>query len=389
MLFRYASEERSGWQSENILNESRQIVVKQESKRKILEADRKRAEEQIKVHHRTVDYDTREYPVEVLVDKYSIGLEDDSNEIFVPDYQREHTWEPKRQSRFIESVLIGLPIPYLFVADISEKDGRLEIVDGSQRIRTLATFLKNELVLGDLEKLTELNGFTFADLPVSRQRRFKRHTLRMIELTEKADEEVRRDLFERINTGSQELSDMEKRWGAMDGKFLRFVRKCSENDLFAKLTPLPEAAVKRRERQEFTLRFFAYFSRYEKFERRVIDFLDEYLSDMEKRFDASQESELKKTWEQMLSFIEKHCLAGFAKKSGHTRTPRVRFEAIAVGTALALKQTPKLKVASMDWINDPKDQFTKMTTSGSSNSKPKIKQRIEYVRDRLLKSGIA
>ncbi len=348
--------------------------------------DRDLAEKQIKEHHRTVDYDTREYPVEVLVQKYLDGLDEDENEIFVPDYQRDHTWEPKRQSKFIESVLIGLPIPYLFVADISEKDARLEIVDGSQRIRTLAKFLTDDLELSELRKLTNLNGFRFSDLPVSRKRRFKRHTLRMIELTEKADEEVRRDLFERINTGSQELSDMEKRWGAMDGDFLRFIRECSEDGRFVRLTPLPAAAVKRRERQEFTLRFFAYLDRYASFDRRVIDFLNGYLEDAESKFDSSQESALKEVWSKMLDFIDSHCVAGFAKKQGHTRTPRVRFEALSVGTALALETKPNLIVSDLDWVYDDEDDFRSLTTSGSSNSRPKIIERIEYVRDRILKS---
>lgn len=357
-------------------------------KRKITEADKKLAEEQIVQHHRTVDYDTREYPVEVIVAKYLEGLDDDSNEIFVPDYQRDHTWEPRRQSRFIESVLIGLPIPYLFVADIAEREGRLEIVDGSQRIRTLADFLTNDLVLEQLDKLTHLNGFRFKDLPQSRQRRFKRHTLRLIELTEKANEEIRRDLFERINTGSQELNDMEKRWGAKDGNFLRFVRRCSENELFHKLAPLSDAAVKRRERQEFVLRFFAYLDRYEQFDRKVNDFLNGYLDDMEKTFNDDVEQKLKADWESMLSFIDKNSTSGFAKKSGHLRTPRVRFETLSVGTALALARKPELQVSGMDWINDESDEFHKMATSGSSNSKPKIKKRLEYVRDRLLKESL-
>jgi len=348
------------------------------------ESEKAEAESQIKSHHRTVDYDTREYPVEVLVSKYRDGLENDTNEIFVPDYQRDHTWEPKRQSRFIESVLIGLPIPYLFVADVAEQDGRLEIVDGSQRIRTLADFVSDELVLSHLEKLTSLNGFVFSELPKSRQRRFNRHTLRLIELTEKADEEVRRDLFERINTGSQELSDMEIRWGSLDGDFLRFVRACSEDPLFAELAPLPAASVKRRERQEFVVRFFAYRDRYEQFDRRVIDFLDEYIKDMEKGFTPGVERDLGDAWRKMLKFVKTNCPNGFAKKEGHTRTPRVRFESISVGVSLALKVNPTLEVSSMNWISDADDDFKALTTSGSSNSKPKIKRRIEYVRDKLI-----
>lgn len=125
----------------------------------ITEAKQAAAEEQIAQHHKTIDYDTREYPVEVLVQKYLTNLEEDDNELFVPDYQREHTWSPEHQSKFIESVLIGLPIPYIFVADVAGKEARLEIVDGSQRIRTLAEFIVNKLQLSGLRKLTELNGF--------------------------------------------------------------------------------------------------------------------------------------------------------------------------------------------------------------------------------------
>ncbi len=352
--------------------------------RHITETDRELAEKQIVANHRTVDYDTREYPVEVIVDKYLKGLENDENELFVPDYQRDHTWEPKRKSRFIESVLIGLPIPYLFVADISQKEARLEIVDGSQRIRTLAEFLSNELVLSDLDKLSELNGFRFSDLPTLRQRRFKRHTLRMIELTEKASEEIRRDLFERVNTGSQELNDMEKRWGIKDGRFLRFIRECSENALFHKLAPLSETAIKRRERQEFVLRFFAFLDHYLEFDRRLNDFLDEYLDRMEREGTAKSDQQLKEIWERMLLFIEKNCPDGFVRKKGHIKTPRVRFEALAVGTALALRQNPKLRVDEMNWVHDEEDRFHKMASAGSSNSRPKIKLRIEYVRDHLL-----
>lgn len=104
------------------------------------------AEEQIISNLRDVRYIVREYPTEVVVHKYLSGREDDTNEIYVPDYQRDLIWPEKNQSRFIESLLIGLPIPFLFVADVSAEEdpdraGRLEIVDGVQRIRTLARFM--------------------------------------------------------------------------------------------------------------------------------------------------------------------------------------------------------------------------------------------------------
>ena len=199
------------------------------------------AETEIIDHQRIVDYDTKEYPVEIIVEKYLTGKDEDENEIFIPDYQRDFTWSNERQSKFIESVLIGLPIPYIFVADVSKGEGRLEIVDGSQRVRTLAAFLTDELELAGLKKLKKTNGFKFSDLPVSRQRRFKRRTIRLIELTEQADEDVRRDIFERINTGSDVLNDMEVRWGIQEGPLLYFIRDCANDPLFKKLAPLSEA----------------------------------------------------------------------------------------------------------------------------------------------------
>ena len=93
-------------------------------------------ESQINEQRKTVDFDTREFTIEILVDKYEKNINKDQNELYVPDYQREFVWDDERQSKFIESLLLGLPIPLIFVAEGS--DGRLEIVDGSQRIRTLA-----------------------------------------------------------------------------------------------------------------------------------------------------------------------------------------------------------------------------------------------------------
>jgi uncharacterized protein with ParB-like and HNH nuclease domain len=176
---------------------------------------RDEAEAEIRDKQKLIDYDTKEYPVEIIVQKYTDGLSDNTNELFIPDYQREMAWDDARQSKFIESVLLGLPIPYIFVADISSEknESRLEVIDGTQRIITLARFLNNELKLESLEKLRKLNDFRFSDLPLPRQRRFKRTTLRVIELTDKADEDTRRDIFERITMGSAVSNEMEKRRG--------------------------------------------------------------------------------------------------------------------------------------------------------------------------------
>lgn len=340
------------------------------------------AELEILDNERIVDYDTKEYPVETIVQKYLEGIEEDENEIFVPDYQREHTWDEVRQSKFIESVLIGLPIPFIFVADINESKGRLEIVDGSQRIRTLAAFIQGNLELTGLKKLPKLNGFKFADLPLSRQRRFKRRSLRMIELTEKADEEVRRDIFERINTGSDMLKDMERRFGVSDGPLLAFVKECAQFPKFRTLAPLSAALEKRKEREEYVLRFFAYLDNYQGFKREVRVFLDEFIERVEPVFDATKKQSMLKEFNDMLNFVEKHFPNGFRKGPTDTRAFRIRFEAIATGVALALRENPALVPKSLNWLDSKK--FKTHTTSDASNVRNKIIRRIEFVRDNLL-----
>lgn len=352
----------------------------------ITDDQKEAAEAEIREKQKIVDYDTKEYPVEVLFQKYRDGLDEDMNELYIPDYQREMIWEDSRQSKFIESIMLGLPIPYIFVADLPPKDdhddeARWEIVDGTQRIRTLDRFLNNDLKLCGLEKLKKLNEFKFKDLPLARQRRFNRATLRMIVLTDKADEETRRDLFERINTGSVELNDMEKRRGISPGPFVNLLEELAKYPKFRKLCPFSEALVNKREPEEFVLRFFAYLNNYKNFDRQVNTFLNKYLEEhnhIEINRDIMQNE-----FEAMLNFVEQYLPNGFSKKEGHIRTPRIRFEAISVGVALALREKSDLIPQSMKWLDSP--EFKDYTTSDASNSKPKVIRRIEYVRDQLLK----
>jgi hypothetical protein len=354
---------------------------------KITHEQREAAEMEIREKQKVVDYDTKEYPVEVLVKKYIEGDEEDTNELYVPDYQREMIWEEARQSKFIESIMLGMPIPYIFVADLRPKDddiddlARLEIVDGTQRIRTLHRFINNELRLSGLEKLKQLNNFKFQDLHPARQRRFNRADLRMIVLTDKADEETRRDLFERINTGSVQLNDMEIRRGVSPGPFVKLLEELAEYPKFDQLCPLSDAAKLKREREEFVLRFFAYLNNYQNFGHRVNLFLNNYLE--EHNNDEIDREKMKNEFYRMLDFVEKYIPNGFTKGTGHVRTPRIRFETISVGVALALREKNDLVPKSIKWLDSP--EFKKHTTSDASNSKPKVIARIEYVRDQLLK----
>jgi hypothetical protein len=336
------------------------------------------AESQIVEKQKIVDFDIKEFTIELLISKYLKGLEDDDNDIYIPTYQRKFVWNNERQGKFIESVLLGLPIPYIFTADTG--DGRLEIVDGSQRLRTLVAFVQGKLRLKNLEVLDKLNGFSFPDLIKSRQRKFNNTTIRMISLTDKSDDDVRFMMFERINTGSDILKDMEKRKGIYGGRFIDFIYKeCAVHPLFISNTSFTENMEKRGEPQELIIRFFAYSDRYKKVKTGVNDFLNDYTEDMNKSFDKD---EFYARFDRMLNFVNDNFPYGFKKSPDSNKTPRVRFDSISVGVHLALDENPNLTVQNVDWIEEK--EFKDITTAGGQNAPSAIKNRIEFVRNKLL-----
>jgi len=108
------------------------------------------AEQQIREYARTVKFTVTEYSFEFIVQKL------ETDRYYVPGYQRELVWTPAKQSKFIESVFMGLPIPFVFFWQ--DEGGRMEIVDGSQRIRTIRDFMADKITLRDLETLPAANG---------------------------------------------------------------------------------------------------------------------------------------------------------------------------------------------------------------------------------------
>jgi hypothetical protein len=350
------------------------------------------AEEQIVSNLRDVRYIVREYPTEVVVQKYLKGRNAGENDIFVPEYQRDLVWPEKNQSRFIESLLIGLPVPFLFVADVSanedpEKAGRLEIVDGVQRIRTLARFMTGELILTNLERLWRLNGFTYSDLHPSRQRRFGRATVRMIELTETVTEDVRREMFDRINSGSVGLEAVEIRRGMEPGPFLTLTTELAADIRLQTLAPVSEAMRRRFEYEELVTRFFAFMDKYTEYGvggKIVREFLLAYVQEANAKLsqDPSSNVRMKAEWDGMLKFVQTYMPLGFIKTGPGRKVPRVRFEALTVGIGLALREKPDLAPSNLDWLHS--EAFKQWTTSDASNNKANLVGRIEFVRDGLL-----
>lgn len=332
------------------------------------------AEEQIKEKRNEIDYDTRDYSIDYLMEKFRQG------EFYIPDeYQRQYIWDKTKKMRLIESILLGLPIPFMFFADV--EDGRCEIIDGAQRTQALEEFTNEEdgLVLNDLKKLTCLNGFKYKDIPDYFQKKFSKTNLRVIILSDETTIDIRQEIFNRINTGGEKANSIEIRRGSYTGEFMDFIKSCTENIVFKKICPVSPTNKKRYEDLELVLRFFAFLNNYKNFDHRVDQFLDDYVEANQNTFDKDK---FKEDFEDMVNFIDKYFPNGCKKTPKAKSTPRVRFEAIAVGVGLALRQNSNLEPSSMEWLDS--EEFKIHTTTHASNSQVRVSGRIEYVRDCLL-----
>lgn len=337
--------------------------------------DIEEAEKQIIDKQRDIRYRTSEYPIGYLVMNFKEEL------IIIPEYQRKYVWKDSNKCRFIESLILGLPIPFLFLCE--RDDGTLEIIDGVQRISTLNSFTSDEFELKDLETLDLINGFKYSDLPESQQRRLKNASLRAVILDRTTDESSRMDLFERINTGSEELRKSEVRKGSYSGPFYNLIKELAQDNDFRSICPISQKQANRYEAEELVLRFFAYSDKYQDFRHSVNKFLDSYLKQKNKGFERDL---YLARFHSMVGFVKDNFPNGFAKSWNSKSTPRVRFEAISVGVHLALEKESRLKAEHIDWLNSA--EFKKHTTTHASNSRPKLCGRIEYVRDMLLKNNV-
>lgn len=329
-----------------------------------------------------VDFDSYDITVRELVTMTSSGLID-----VAPEYQRQFRWQDDRQSSFIESLFLGIPIPSLFTA--ANVDGTWELIDGVQRLSTLVRFvgddatrdtlnLSTALRLGSLEKLTDFNGTYFNSLPIPVQTQFLLRPLKVITVSDKSDYDVRFDLFERLNSGGVTLTDQEIRSCIFRGQFSNLLRDLADDPNFRIVVRLPKASETDGTREELVLKFFAYLYGYTDFQHSVRDFLNDYMKLASTSFDYVENVNL---FREVFSHLARFLPQGLTR--GNTKTtPYNLYEGVSVGAALAWKQSGTLDMRHIvSWLKEPE---LKRLTTGATNSRTMVEGRIEFCRDRFL-----
>lgn len=198
-------------------------------------------------------------------------------------FQRQYVWDATKASRLIESALLGVPIPVVYLAE--DSNNTVAVIDGQQRLTAFFSFMDGKLPDGTafklkgLELFPELNGATFSGLPQNHQDAILRCSLRTITIKHRSDPEVKFRIFERLNTGSVPLNYMELRNCVYRGAYMELLKELATDQTFGRLLGL-STPDKRMRDVELVLRFAAFYhATYLHYEKPMKRF---YNRDMEK-----------------------------------------------------------------------------------------------------------
>lgn len=180
--------------------------------------------------------------------------------ILNPEFQRNNVWKPKQQCELVESVLMGIPIPMMYLFE--NKFGQKQVVDGKQRITALLEFLDNKLVLKNLTILSYLNGKRFRDLDQKLQGVFEDYQLFFYIIQPPTSERVKYDIFDRVNRGGTKLNNQEMRNALYFGKATEMLKRLSSSKEFLEATD-NGIAPKRMRDQYVILRTLAFYLLFE------------------------------------------------------------------------------------------------------------------------------
>lgn len=339
-------------------------------------------QEQLNRERKLVSFDNYDLSVRELLTMF-----ENQDIVIPPEYQRQFIWDDERQSKLVESIFLGIPVPNVFMA--TNKDSTWDIVDGVQRVSTLVHYCgsgklltminkSKNLVMTGIEKLYSLKHFEFYQLPRPIQLAFLTRPMRVTVLDDKSDFEVRFDLFERLNTGGILLTSQEIRNCIFRGRFNDSLKDLAKNEDFNEVVKLKPADQSNGTREEFILRFFAFLDNYTEFEHSVKDFLNDYMkTNREKKLSENKMRIFNKTFR----FIRESLPEGI-NRGGRKITPVNLYEAVSVGTALALSENNKIPKNKLK--NIVEDIGLKKFITAATNSNRMVVGRIDFVKSSLL-----
>ncbi|MEH1932804.1 MAG: DUF262 domain-containing protein [Nostoc sp.] len=338
-----------------------------------------------------------------------VNLHSNKELIIQPEYKRLFRWTDEQKSRLIESILLELPIPQIFVME--NMDGSLELIDGLQRVSSVIQFIEPSLltaiateenkteylVLQGCDLIVDLNGKTFEDLPLRLKIRIKRSSIRLVIIKKQSKSFLRYEMFKRLHTGgeilaSQEIRNCSARILGEDGViFYTFLLEMTSHPAFKNcIETLAQADKEKKGDEELVLRFFAAKNAQDLFKGSVRDWLDDYMENIIlKKIDFEYETETE-NFRSLFTFIYEIMGNGaFVKYKGDNPIgglAPVLYEAVTVGIFQVLDQIRNIQndLVRQKIIDTVQSEELKYFTGSGANKRDKLQGRIETIKNALL-----
>jgi Protein of unknown function DUF262 len=260
-----------------------------------------------------------DYSVQDIVDKIESG-DIDLN----PDYQRNYVWgsndeQQNKCSRLIESLLLNIPIPVIYFAEQAETL-KYEVIDGQQRLYTFQRFLKDDFALKNLQIRDDVNDKKYSELSQRDRDEIRKRSIRAIVILNESDEEVKYEVFERLNLGSIQLTPQEIRNNTLRGGLNDLLKELANEKLFKKMLNLKlKNDDTNMAHEELVLRFFAHSDNDYKRVKNLSYFLTDY---MKKNQNPSKDriNDLRKlflsTIELVYKYLGEKAFSNFTARTG-------------------------------------------------------------------------
>ena len=340
---------------------------------------------------------------------------DEGELVIDPEYQRLFRWPDEKESRFIESLILELPLPPIFVIEV--EGGKYELIDGLQRISSYFHYRgkpeapHREINVGDYLRLTgcdivdALNGNTYDELPEALRIKLKRHSVRVEIIRKESDKRLRYHMFKRLNTGGMLLSEQEIRnctIRLLDDRFVNFIVELSENNDFKNcISQASDGKLDARLDQELILRFFTFKNWGDKYTKAVNTFMTQFMEAVsgaganQIAFDYDQERRLfDKTFKVLNQILGAQAFASVKQSNALYPFTVYQYESFVFGLQPELDRIAELaetkpeEIKELFWSIKRDPDFRSLTTGGGQNTKADFLARTGFVAKRIREAAL-
>ena len=320
-----------------------------------------------------------DFPVDGLVKRLRNGS------IFMPAFQRGFVWKHGQASRFIESLLLGLPVPGIFLSKEYDTQ-KLLVIDGQQRLKTLQYFYEG--IFQDSGEVFALSGvqpqfddLTYKTLKDEDRRRLDNSILHATIVQQEKppeDDSSIYYIFERLNTSGTPLSEQEMRTCIYHGEFNDLLKKLNENEVWRSIYGPVD---KRMRDQELILRFFALYFNGSNYKKPMKEFLNRHIA-KNRHLQLHSANQLTQVFTNAIELIHAYLDNKPFRPKGHLNA--AVFDSVMVGVA---KRLEKGGICDREGFREQyqslleNEEFSAITTAGGTAHEASVIERIRMATD--------